>query len=65
MPKVITKIGKVLVVLVGGITVGYLKCLHDVKDKYGETIDDEYITVKPINGMSVGIDNKPTETEES
>ena len=65
MPKMITKIGKVLVILGGGIAVGYLKCLNDVKDKYGEAIDDECITVKPFNGMSVGIDNKPAETEES
>lgn len=65
MPKIITKIGKVLVILVGGVAVGYLKCLNDVKDKYGEDIDDEFITVKPAKGMSVGIVNKPEETEES
>lgn len=65
MPKMITKIGKTLVILGGGVAIGYLKCLKDIKERYGETIDDEYITVKPIKGMSVGIDNKPEETEES
>lgn len=65
MPKMITKIGKVLAILGGGIAVGYLKCLSDVKNRYGENIEDEYITVKPIKGMSVGIDNRPEETEES
>lgn len=57
--------GKALMVLGGGIAVGYLKCLNDIQKKYGESIDEDYITVKPNKTMSVGIKNTRKETEES
>jgi hypothetical protein len=66
MPKIrIKEFGKAMMILGGGIIVGYLKCLDDVKDKYGDVIEDEYITVKPNKSMSVGISNRPKKTEES
>ena len=64
MPKIrIKDFGKALMILGGGIAVGYLKCLSDVKDKYGNVIEDEYITVKPNKSMSVGISNSPKEKD--
>lgn len=66
MPKNrIKAFGKALVILAGGIAVGYLKCLEDVKKKYGEAIDDDYITVAPNKAMTVGIKNSPKKNEES
>ena len=65
MPKSLFKnLGKTLMILGGGFAVGYLKCLKDVKKKYGDVIEDEEITVKPCKGMTVSITNS-TETEES
>lgn len=60
MPKIRFKeFGKALVILAGGVAVGYLKCLEDVKKKYGESINEDYITVEPNKAISVGIKNNP------
>lgn len=55
--------GRTLMILGGGIAVGYLKCLNDVKKKYGDVIEDEEITVAPCKGMTVGVNN-PKKNEE-
>lgn len=66
MPKNrIKTFGKALIILGGGIVVGYLKCLKDVQKKYGDVIAEDYITVEPMKKMTVGISNSPEETEES
>lgn len=66
MPKIKFKsFGKALVILASGIAVGYLKCLKDVEKKYGEVIDEDFITVAPNKVMTVGIVNSPKKNEES
>lgn len=66
MPKIgIKDFGRALALVFGGVTVGYLKCLVDVKKAYGDVIEDDCIIVKPNKAMSVGIDNSPKSTEES
>lgn len=66
MPKIrIKDFGKALALVFGGVAVGYLKCLVDVKNAYGDVIEDDCITVKPNKAMMVGIDNGPKKTEES
>jgi hypothetical protein len=66
MPKINFKsFGKALIILGGGIVVGYLKCMEDVQKKYGEVIDEDFITVEPMKKMTVGIVNSPKKNEES
>lgn len=66
MPKIPFKVfGRTLAIIAGSVAVGYLKCLKDVKKKYGEVIGDDFITVKPNKLMTVGIVNSPKKNEES
>lgn len=57
--------GKAMMILGGGMVVGYLKCLNDVQKKYGGVIDEEEITVRPCKGMAVGVKNSPKKEGES
>lgn len=66
MPRIgIKDFGRALMLVFGGVTVGYLKCLVDVKNAYGEVIEDDCIVVRPNKAMTVGIANNPKKTEES